>query len=345
MLLTHITQTWKLRYPILGAPMAGSARGHLARAITAAGGLGMFGVGSKDSTEFIERESTAARGDGTPTRFGIGLMAWALETRPELLDAAIAQQPFVLSISFGDIHPYVEKAHRAGILVASQVSNRRAAIAAEEAGADLIVAQGNEAGGHAGSVGTLPLLQIVLDAVHTPVAAAGGIASAAGLAAVLAAGAEAGWIGTAFLLCPEAEVTEEARRRIAAADETQTIKTSIFDRANNLGWPTEFPGRALRNPFAEQWHGREKELIANPAEMARFRKAAEAKDYDVTSIYAGQSVGLLSDCIPAGDIVRLIGEGAERILRARAETVLSPFDTNRGSSLAELRIKTSSETT
>ncbi len=302
--------------------MAGPARGRLARAITTAGGLGMFGVGSKDSTDFIERESTSARGDGTPTKFGIGLMAWALEARPELLDAAIAQQPFVLSISFGDIHPYVEKAHRAGILVATQVSNRRAAIAAEKAGADLIVAQGNEAGGHAGSVGTLPLLQIVLDTVHAPVAAAGGIASPAGLAAVLAAGADAGWIGTAFLLSGEADVTDEARRRIAAADETQTIKTSVFDRANHLGWPDEFPGRALRNPFAEQWHGREKELVANPTEMLRFRQAAEAKDYDVTSIYAGQSIGLLSDAAPAAEIVRSLGEGAERILRERLRNLL-----------------------
>ena len=301
--------------------MAYAARGRLAHAISRAGGLGMFGVGSRDSTEFIERESAVARGDDS-TRFGIGLMAWALETRPELLDATIAQQPFLVSISFGSILPYVEKAHRAGILVASQVSNRRAAIAAAEAGADLIVAQGSEAGGHAGSVGTLPLLQIVLESVEKPVAAAGGIASPAGLVAVLAAGAVAGWVGTLFLLSPETDTTEEARRRIAEADETQTIQTSVFDRANNLGWPAEFPGRALRNTFVERWHGREGELVADSQEVARFRKAADAKDYEITSIYAGQSVGLLSRRRPAGQIVQSLGEEAEEMLRNRLGTLL-----------------------
>ena len=282
----------------------------------------MFGVGSRHSTEFIEGESRIARGEDGSEKFGIGLMAWALETRPELLDASIAERPFLLSISFGSIQPYVDKVHRAGILLASQVGNRRAALAAAEAGADLIVAQGCEAGGHAGSVGTLPLLQIVLDSVGKPVAAAGGIASPAGLAAVLAAGAEAGWIGTPFLLSPEADVGEEARRRIAQADETQTIQTSVFDRANGLGWPAEFPGRALRNRFAEQWHGRERELLANHDEIARFRSGAEAKDYDITSIYAGQSVGLLSEQIPAGEIVRGFANGAEQLLRKRVQTLL-----------------------
>ncbi|MGA8026219.1 MAG: nitronate monooxygenase [Bryobacteraceae bacterium] len=322
MLRTYVTEKWGLRYPLIGAPMANTGRGRLAHAISQAGGLGMFGVGSKDSIEFIERESAVARGEGS-TKFGIGLMAWALETRPELLDAAIAQSPFLLSISFGSILPYVDKAHRAGIVVAAQVGNRRAATAAAESGADLIVAQGSEAGGHAGSVATLPLLQIVLESVDKPVAAAGGIASPAGLAAVLAAGAVAGWIGTAFLLSPETDTSEEARRRIAEADETQTIQTSVFDRANHLGWPVEFPGRALRNPFAERWHGRESELIADSEELARFRRAAEAKDYDITSIYAGQSVGLLSNRRPASEIVNRFGEEAEEILRQRLQTLLA----------------------
>ncbi len=319
MLRTHLTTQWGLRYPIVGAPMANTARGSLARAISAAGGLGMIGVGPRDGVELIEQESEVPNEAGV--RFGIGLMAWVLESRPELLDAAIAQRPFLISISFGSIRPYADRVHREGIRLATQVNNRQAAVAAAEQGADLIIAQGTEAGGHTGRVATLPLLQILLETVNKPVGAAGGIASPFGLAAVLAAGAECGWIGTAFLLSEEANVTSEARRRITDAAETETILTSVFDRVNNLGWPPQYPGRALRNSFAAKWSGRESDLLADRDEVARFRRGADAKDYDVTSIYAGEAVGLLRRPGSARDVVERLGEGAERILRERAKTL------------------------
>jgi nitronate monooxygenase len=322
MLHTYLTDEWGLRYPILGAPMANVAHGRLAHAISEAGGLGMIGIGFKDSPEMIERESSVARGSAGSTKFGIGLMAWAIEIRRELLDAAIRERPFVLAISFGSLAPYADEVHGAGILLATQVNNRRAAVDAAKAGADLIIAQGTESGGHTGHASTLPLLQIVLDSVDVPVAAAGGIASPAGLAAVLAAGANGGWLGTPFLLSPEAEVTDAARERITKADETQTILTSVFDRANKLPWPAEFPGRALRNSFAAHWHGHEDELLQNEKELARFRTGAEARDYDVTSIYAGQAVGLLSRRRTAQEIVRDFGEGAERHLRENMAKLL-----------------------
>jgi nitronate monooxygenase len=249
-------------------------------------------------------------------------MVWAIERRPELLDVAIAQRPFLLAISFGSVAPYIDRVHQAGILLATQVNNRRAAVDAAKAGADLIVAQGTESGGHTGHTSTLPLLQIVLDSVDVPVAAAGGIASPAGLAAVLAAGADGGWLGTPFLLSPEAEVADAARERITEADETRTILTRVFDRANNLPWPSEFPGRALRNSFAERWHGHEDELVENQQEIARFRAGAESRNYDVTSIYAGQTVGLLSRQRRAEEIVRDFGEGAEQHLRQRLPKLL-----------------------
>jgi nitronate monooxygenase len=322
MLHTYLTEEWGLRYPILGAPMANAAHGRLAHAISQAGGLGMIGVGFKDSVEMIERESSVARGSTGSTKFGIGLMAWAIEIRRELLDAAIEQQPFLLAISFGSVAPYADQVHRAGVLLATQVNNRRAAVDAANAGADLIVAQGTESGGHTGYASTLPLLQIVLDSVDVPVAAAGGIASPAGLAAVLAAGANGGWLGTPFLLSPEAEVTDAARERITEADETQTILTSVFDRANKLPWPAKFPGRALQNSFAARWHGHEDELLQNEEELARFQAGAEARDYDVTSIYAGQAVGLLSHLRRAEEIVKDFGEGAERHLREKMASLL-----------------------
>ena len=322
MIRTLVTQNWGLRYPIVGAPMANVARGRLARAVTEAGGLGMIGVGNKDTAEFIERESRIARGDGAPLKFGIGLLGWCLEERSDLFDAAVAQKPFLLCISFCSVRPYADRVHQAGSLLVTQVQSRKAAVEAAEAGADIIVAQGTDSGGHSGFVGTLPLLQIVLDAVRKPVFAAGGIASPAGVAAALAAGAEAAWVGTALLLSDESDVTEAARERIASAAETDTVLTELFDRVNRLGWPSQHPGRALKNQFTQQWHGREQELLASPDEIARFRQAAQRKDYDITSIYAGQAVGLLSERSTAGDVVQRLGEGAEAVLRARMRELL-----------------------
>jgi nitronate monooxygenase len=163
----------------------------------------MFGIGSTESVEFLLREAAIARGaDGL--RFGIGMHTWAIEKRPDLLDAAIEANPFLISISFGSPAPYVQRLHQQGILLATQVNTRAEALQAEQAGVDLIVAQGAEAGGHiTGQTHTLPLLQTVIDAVQVPVLVAGGIASPRGVAAALAAGADGVWVGTALLASPE----------------------------------------------------------------------------------------------------------------------------------------------
>ena len=187
MLHTYLTTSWGLRYPIIGAPIAYVGRGRLARAIGQAGGLGMIGIGSTESVEFLAQQAAIARG-ADQGRFGIGMHTWAIEKRPDLLEAAIEAAPFIISISFGSPAPYVERIHRRGILLATQVNTRADAIQAERDGVDLIVAQGTEAGGHVtGQVATLPLLQAVLDAVQTPVLAAGGIATPRGVAAARAA--------------------------------------------------------------------------------------------------------------------------------------------------------------
>src|SRR5947209_12910842 len=144
MLHTHLTTSWHLRYPIIGAPMAYVGRGRLAHAVSQAGGLGMIGIGSKESLELIAQEAIIARGNDH-LRFGIGLMGWALETRPELLHAAIEAHPFLISISFGSPAPYVEMLHREGIYLAAQVHSQAEAIHAAQAGVDLIVVQGTEA--------------------------------------------------------------------------------------------------------------------------------------------------------------------------------------------------------
>jgi len=323
MLHTYLTTSWGLHYPIIGAPMAYVGRGRLARAVTQAGGLGMFGIGSSESVEFLRQEVAIARGsDGG--RFGIGMHTWAIEKRPDLLDAAIEVRPFLVSISFGSPAPYVERLHQHGILLATQVNTRAEAIQAEQAGVDLIVAQGTEAGGHVtGQVSTLPLLQTVLDAVRIPVVAAGGIASPRGVAAALAAGSEGVWVGTALLASPECANTDQARTRITQARETDTVLTRAFDVAQGLAWPPQYPGRALRNRFTDRWHTRIDELPQAGEARQQLAEAIASKNYDLAYIYAGQAVGLVTHQQPAAEVIQQLGDGAERLLRDRSALLLN----------------------
>ena len=313
MIRTALTGLLGTTVPLLSAPMTPQAGGRLARAVSEAGAFGMLGIEEIDTEEQIA-EQVAILHEGPPVHFGIGLVAWVLEERPELLDIAIAARPSLVGISFGDPVPYLPRLHAAGILVASQVQSRRWAETALEAGVDVLVAQGTEGGGHTGAVGTLPLLQIVLEMTETPVVAAGGIASGRGLAAVIAAGAAGAWVGTPFLLAEEARNSSRARDRIAGSDETQTIYTSVYDRLQDKRWPAEFRGRALRNPFGERWTGREDELGEGSEAREAFRRGKATEDYDVAHIYAGQSVGLLDTVRPAGSIVSSIEAQAEELL-------------------------------
>jgi nitronate monooxygenase len=140
MLHTYLTNTLHLRYPIIGAPMAYVGRGRLAHAVSQAGGLGMIGIGSTESVEFLTQEAAIAHGT-EQLRFGIGMHTWAVAQRPDLLEAAIQAKPLLISISFGSAAPYVEKVHQHGILLATQVNSREEALQAAQAGVDLIYAQ------------------------------------------------------------------------------------------------------------------------------------------------------------------------------------------------------------
>ncbi|GCE24397.1 NAD(P)H-dependent flavin oxidoreductase [Dictyobacter kobayashii] len=320
MLRTHLTTTWNLRYPIIGAPMAYVGRGRLAQAVSRAGGLGMIGIGSNEPVEFFEREAAIARG-AEQLRFGFGLMAWAIEKRPEMLQAAIQSRPFLISISFGSLEPYIELVHQHGIYLATQVHSRAEAVQAAQMGVDLIVAQGTEAGGHTGDVGTLPLLQAVLDAVQVPVVAAGGIATARGVAAALAAGATGVWVGTCLLASPECENTEQARARIIQSQETDTILTRVFDVAQGLSWPPQYAGRALRNHYTDQWHANVEALATDVQARQQLAEAIKEKDYEQAHIYAGEGVGLVRQQQAAATVIQQLGDGAEQLLHERYRTL------------------------
>jgi nitronate monooxygenase len=275
----------------------------------------MIGVSSATPTDWVHDQANKARDHGP---FGIGLMGWALEDRPELLEATLAEEPAAVSISFGDPAPYAEEVREAGALLMSQVQDAQKAERAVEAGVDVLVAQGTDAGGHTGSVGTMPLLQRVLeigDAAGKPVLAAGGIATGRGLAGVLAMGAAGAWVGTRFCATRESLGNDKAKRRILEARETGTVHTRVFDLTQSIPWPEEFPGRALRNSFTARWHGREEDLQTQLSAAAReLREASESGDYSEAYIYAGQAAGLVNDLPPAGELVeRLVAEAEERL--------------------------------
>lgn len=313
MITTPLTRWFDLTAPVFGAPMAGVAGGELARAVSQGGGLGMIGVGSATEPGWLAEQAQLP--EEAEVSFGVGLMAWALADRPELLTATIAVRPALVSVSFGDPGPYVGPLHDAGIAVASAVNTREDADRATAAGVDILVAQGTEAGGHTGRRATLPLLQEALTVTDRPVLAAGGIATGGGLAAVLVAGAAGGWIGTPLLACPEGLNTPAARARVRAASGDRTVLTRTFDIAQGLAWPERWAGRALVNDFTQTWHGREEELQGDAAAAAQVRAARRDGDLEHAPLYAGESVGLVTAEVSATDVVRTLAADAEAVLR------------------------------
>lgn len=301
-----------LRVPIVNAPMGGVAGGRLAAAVTAAGGLGMIGMGSTATAASLATELAAL---GSTPRFGIGLVDWVIRDRPDLLDAALAARPMLLSVSFGADLSWVERAHAAGVVTATQVYDAESARRAQDAGLDVLVARGAEGGGHGEiRLATLPLLDAVLDTVTVPVLAAGGIASPRSLAAVLAAGAAGAWLGTCLSACPEALTGDGARRALIAAAGTDTVTTRVFDVGQRLDWPARFPSRVLRNEFAGRWTGREAALAGDRDAGAELAAGIAAEDQRIAPVDAGQGVGMLTESRPVAVVLDELSAGAQRLL-------------------------------
>jgi nitronate monooxygenase len=313
---TPLTSRFDLTVPVVGAPMAGAAGGGLAAAISASGGLGMIGVGGAATPAWIAEQARVAAATGRA--WGVGLLAWVVAANPAQLAAVAELAPPLVSVSFGPYQRHLEPLKRAGCAVATQVGTLEEALAAEQAGVDFLVARGGEGGGHGrNDVATLPLLQAVLGRVGVPVLAAGGIGTPRGLAAVLAAGAAGGWVGTAFLACPVACVAAAARDRIVAAGQTDTSYGRVFDVGLRQAWPVEYGGRALRNGFFERWQGREGELAGDDHAHAELLAAMEGHDFDTACVYAGQGVGLIQRPRPAAEVVADLA-GAADLLRHTA---------------------------
>jgi nitronate monooxygenase len=310
---TWLTRALDVDVPLVQAPMARVSDGRLAAAVSTAGALGMIGAGSAASPQWIAEQAGTASATGKP--YGIGLMAWALEQNPSQLDAVLDTDARLVSVSFGAFEDPVRRLRDAGKVVTTQVGNLEEARRAAGAGVDFVVARGGEGGGHGrNDLGTLPLLEMVLDEVERPVVAAGGITGARGLAAVLAAGAVGAWVGTAFLTCRESAFPAASRERLIAAGDDATAYGRVFDLAQRVGWPPEYGGRSLRNQFFEEWQDREHDLAHDDAAAERYAAAAKELDFDTAVIYAGQGAALLRKETSAADVVTGF-RAAEDLLR------------------------------
>ncbi len=308
---TRLTDLLNIKHPILLAPMAGAADGRLAATVTQAGGFGIIGGGYGEE-DWLKRELDAA-GDA---RIGVGFITWSITKNPRLLDLALERKPAAIMLSFGESAPHVERIKRAGALLICQVQSVLQAKEVAAQGADIIVAQGTEAGGHGAARATLPLVPAVVDAVGTvPVAAAGGIADGRGLAAALMLGADGVLMGTRFLASQEAAVSAEAKQRLLAADGDATIRSTLFDIVRRKEWPAPYTGRALQNEFTRRWRGREAELMHNLArEESAYEAARQRGDLDTAVLHAGEAVDLIGEILPAAEIVARTAEEASRLI-------------------------------
>ena len=305
-----------LRVPIVNAPMGGVAGGRLAAGVSAAGGLGMVGMGTAGSVAALHAELPHVAGV-----FGIGLVDWVMRKEAGLFEAALAAQPKLISVSFGTDLSWVSRVHDAGIAAATQVYNGDEARRAQDAGIDLVVARGCEGGGHGeATIGTLPLLDAVLGAVSVPVLAAGGIASARSLAAVLAAGAAGAWLGTCLSASAEALISDAGRSALIRARETDTASTRVYDIVRHLPWAERFPSRVLRNDFVERWTGHEEALADDSDAEAELATAIDADDRRIAAVDAGQGVGMVTDAAPVGEVIDRLCTGAYELLAGWGQT-------------------------
>jgi nitronate monooxygenase len=316
---TRLTEALGIMVPILSAPMGFVAGGKLAAAVTAAGGLGIIGGGYGDA-DWLDREFAAAGN----ARVGCGFITWSLAKQPELLARVLAHAPAVLMLSFGDPTPFASAIRAAGSRLICQVQTMAHTRTALDCGAEIIVAQGSEAGGHGATRATLTLVPEVADLLArrspaTLLVAAGGIADGRGLAASLMLGADGVMLGSRLWASSESLVHSNHQRAALASTGDGTIRQKSADIARGYDWPEEFTGRVLRTAFVERWHGREAEhrAAAKAARPDYLAAVAEGRT-DESGVFIGEAIGLMRDVPPTAEILARVSKEAEALLRGRA---------------------------
>lgn len=306
-LQTPVCDLLGIQLPIVQAGMSSYTTPELVAAVSNAGGLGIIG-GLFRKPDDLREEIRKVR-ELTSRPFGVNHVISQVDEMA--MDVTIELRVPVLSLAWGRAGETVRRAHDAGMKVVHQVNTPEEAGRAASDGADVIVAQGYEGGGHVGAMSTFPLVPQVVDVVGgVPVLAAGGIADGRGLAAALMLGAQGALIGTRFLATPEAGGRGHSKDVILNALGSQTVASKFFDDVLGLRWPGALL-RSIRNPLLDRWAQRQQDW-ALAAEQIRptLDAAMAAGDF----VIAGESAGLIHDIVPAGELVARIAREAEALL-------------------------------
>jgi len=327
MIKTRLTERLDIDHPIVLGGMGTATNVDLVVAVCEAGGLGILGVTSFSPDQIAQASAEIRKRTKRP--FGLNLLI--AFTSDAQLDACLDARVPVLSTAWGDPTHHAQRAKQSGVPWMHMVQSAAAAATAAQLGASVVVAQGHEGGGHVGLVSTMPLVPAAVDAIiraipnssqRPPVVAAGGIADGRGLVAALSLGADGVLLGTRFLATTEAPVPQAAKDAICAASESDTICNTIPDLVSNPRWlEIGALARGLRTLAVMEWVGREKELKALSEEerkqlAARWVEARSQGRIEETSVLAGEDSGLISEVLPAGQVVTRTVAEAEQILRA-----------------------------
>jgi nitronate monooxygenase len=323
-LTTRLTRTLRLRHPIISAPMAFAGGGVLAAAVSRAGGLGLIGGGYGDPA-WLSEQFAAAAGQ----RVGVGFISWSLRKSPTVLGDILKYRPAAVMLSFGDPRPFIDAIRSVGATLICQCQDMDHVMDAVDAGADIIVAQGGEAGGHGALRGTLSFVPEVSDFLarqspETLLLAAGGIADGRGLAAALMLGADGVLLGTRLWASREALVKPAHQRAIVDANGDGTLRTQVADIARQIPWPRGFTARIARNAFTDRWHGHEDALEKNiSVEGLKYRQAFADGDPEHTGVWFGEAAGLIDEIESAADIVERMAMDAARHIQRLGDSALA----------------------
>jgi enoyl-[acyl-carrier protein] reductase II len=319
-LRTPLCDQLGIEVPILLAGMGGVAYAEVCAAVSEAGGFGTLGMAS-ESPDGIRREMRAVRAR-TAKPFGVDLLAALPESMMQAIDVIISEGAKAFIAGLGVPRPVIQRCHDAGLLVMSMCGKVSHAVAAEQAGCDVVVAQGTEAGGHTGQVAGMALIPQIVDAVSIPVVAAGSIVDGRGLAAALAFGAQGVWMGTRFIASHEARAGEGYKKQITLTRDEDTVVTRCYSGK---------PMRVIRNPYVEDWERRPHEIKKFPEQMA-----LSAREDVLTALRGAESeVDTARDCMPCGQGAGAIRDvlSCREIIQqtlAQAESVIGRLGALRG---------------
>ena len=323
MIHTRICQLLGIVHPIVLGGMGTATSAPLVAAVSNAGGFGTLGTSAFNAAQ-LDAEIGAIR-ERTEKGFGINHLLFQIQE--EAFAVTLRAQPRVVAFAWArkeqDLREYFQRAHAVGSTVMYMAGEVSEALRAAEAGADVIVAQGTEAGGHVAWMASLPLVPMMVRAVAPlPVLSAGGIADGRGLVAALALGAEGVLLGTRFMATPEAPIHPNFKQAIVKSDGHDTVLTEIPDIASQRVWPGAM-SRAQRNRFIERWAGREWALRQNASEVGKqVLTARAAGDVDNASLSFGQDAGLIDSIKSVREVVQEIITDAEEIIKGRLSALL-----------------------